>query len=31
LMFSNPMNTAVQPARADFSMKPGMRWQSVST
>ena len=30
-MFSSPMNTAVQPARAAFSMKPGMRWQSVST
>ena len=30
-MFSKPMNTAVQPARADFSMKPGMRWHSVST
>ena len=30
-MFSSPMKTAVQPARADFSMKPGMRWHSVST
>jgi hypothetical protein len=25
------MNTAVQPARAAFSMKPGILWHSVST
>ena len=31
LMFSSPINTRVTPARFDFSMKSGMRWQSVST
>ena len=30
-MFSRPMNTFVQPARAAFSMKCGILWQSVST
>ena len=30
-MFSRPMKIAVQPARAAFSMKSGMRWHSVST
>ena len=31
LMFSSPMKTARQPARAAFSMKLGILWQSVST
>ena len=31
LMFSRPMNTRLQPARAAFSMKLGSLWQSVST
>ena len=31
LMFSSPMNTRVTPARAAFSMKFGILWQSVST
>ena len=31
LMLSSPMNTWLQPARAAFSMKPGILWQSVST
>ena len=30
-MFSSPMNTRVAPARAAFSTKPGILWQSVST
>ena len=30
-MFSSPMNTRVTPARAAFSMKFGILWQSVST
>ena len=31
LMFSRPMNTRVQPARAAFSMKFGILWHCVST
>jgi len=31
LMFSNPMNTRVTPARFAFSTKLGIRWHSVST
>ena len=31
LMFSSPMNTQLQPARAAFSMNPGILWHSVST
>ncbi len=30
-MFSNPMNTRRTPARAAFSTKPAILWQSVST
>ena len=30
-MFSSPMNTQLHPARAAFSMKPGILWHSVST
>ena len=30
-MFSSPIKTRLQPARAAFSTKFGMRWQSVST
>ena len=30
-MFSSPMNTRRQPARAAFSMKLGIRWTRVST
>ena len=30
-MFSSPMKTRVTPARAAFSMKPGILWHSVST
>jgi hypothetical protein len=31
LMFSSPMKTRFTPARAAFSIKFGVRWQSVST
>ncbi len=31
LIFSSPMNTRRTPARADFSTKFGILWQSVST
>src|SRR6516165_946311 len=31
LMFSSPIKTRLQPARAAFSTKFGMRWQRVST
>ena len=30
-MLSSPTKTWLQPARAAFSMKPGILWQSVST